>query len=299
MLAGDREAAQKKYPEAAKKYLEALDAGFADWPRRPDVLVSAITALWKGKDLSGCIDLALASLDPASKDDLAKRQNNSNTSTVTDFAAFALECASGLPKEDARVEKLRRAVEARLSALADDPTSLLSVDDRSDAYANLQGVREDLGDVAGAKAAAEKRVAVLEAGMKGETDEIAVAYDWALADAYLYLERSEEALKLLAQRETALPKNYNPPHYLARVYHKLKREEEALTAIDKAITLAYGPRKAGMMSLKADILEGLNKPADAKTALEEQLKLYQALPEGQKLPEKEAAATARIEKLSK
>jgi thiol-disulfide isomerase/thioredoxin len=299
MLAGDREAAQKNYPEAAQKYLEALDVGVSDWSRRPDVLVSAITALWKGKDLSGCADLALASLAPVSKDDIAKRQNNSNTSTVTDFAAFALECADALPKEDVRIEKVRRAVEARLSTLADDATSLLSVDDRSDAYANLQGVRESLGDTAGAQAAAEKRIAVLEAGMKGETDEIAVAYDWSLADAYLYVGRSDDALKLLKQRELALPKNYNPPHYLARTYHKLKKEDAALASIDKAIALAYGPRKANMMNLKADILEALNKPADAKTAIEEQLKLYQALPEGQKLPEKEADAIARIKKLSK
>lgn len=286
LLAGDREAMEKRYPEAAKKYEEALKAAPSDWSRRPDALVSYMTALYRAEEFGRCVDTGLASM-----------QETGNTSSVTDFTYFALTCVERLPKEDKRVEELRRAAEARLSALASDPASRLTADDRSDAYRNLWEVRELLGDKEGARAAAEARLKVLEEGAKGYPDEVALLYDWAAAETYLYLGRPDDAITLVKKREAALPKNYNPPHYLARVYQKLERYDEALASIERAISLAYGPRKAGLVGVKADILEAQNKHDEVRAALEEQLSLYQALPEGQKQPKREAAVKERLEKL--
>src|SRR5262249_23767135 len=153
--------------------------------------------------------------------------------------------ADELPKEDPRIEQIRKAAIERIGQVADDPNTPLSIDDRSDAYGYWKEAIDELnngGDSKDALSVDSKRVTFLEESTKGEPDEIAVAYDWALADSYVYLHQEQKAIDLLNKREAALPKNYNPPHYLARVYHKLKREEEALTAIDRALLLAYGPR---------------------------------------------------------
>jgi tetratricopeptide (TPR) repeat protein len=286
LLEGDREAAKKSYLPAAKRYLDALKAAPKDWARRPDALVSAITALYRAKDFGTCVDLGAGSM-----------ADTGDTSSATDFAAFALSCAEELPKEEPRLKELYTKTEARLAALAGDPNARLSPDDRSDAYANLRDVRERLGDAAGAKEAAKKQLAVLEEAERGVPDDVALLYDWALAEAYLYLERADDALALLHKREKALQDNYNPPHYLARAYLKLKRPDDAAKWIDRALTLSYGPRKAGMMGLKADILEAQKKPAEAKAAVEEQLSLYRALPEGQKQPSREEAVAARLAKM--
>jgi thioredoxin-like negative regulator of GroEL len=284
----DELAMRKDYANAAKQYADALSAAPADWSRRSATRVSQITALYRQKDFGACIDLGQTAMN-----------ETGNTANATDFVAFALNCAESLPPEDARVKPFRQAAETLLAKLAADEGAPLSVDDRADALRNLWDVREALGDKAGAKTAAQDRLKVLEAGSKGEPDAYALAYDWALAETYLYLERPDDALALLQQREKALPKDYNPPHYLARTFHKLQREDEALQAVERALGLAYGPRKAGLMTLKADILEAQKNTSALKAALEEQVSLYKALPAPQQQAERLATVEARLAKLLK
>jgi hypothetical protein len=125
-------------------------------------------------------------------------------------------------------------------------------------------------------------------------DDVALTYDWNRADTLLYLGRGDEALALMIAREKALPDSYLPPHYQARLYKEMKKWDEGLAAIDRALAKAYGPRKAGMLTLKADLLVGAGKKDEAKKVVEEQLAAYKALPEGQKQPAREEAIAQRL-----
>jgi tetratricopeptide (TPR) repeat protein len=110
----------------------------------------------------------------------------------------------------------------------------------------------------------------------------------------MQLGRSEQALALLTARERALPDDYNPPHYLARVYRDLKRFDEGLAAVERALEKLEGPRRAGILGVKVDLLSGLDRRDEARLALEAQLAAYRALPEGQKQPSREASVAARL-----
>jgi thiol-disulfide isomerase/thioredoxin len=283
LLAGDALAAQKKFAEAAAKYGEVLAAAPKDWPRRPDALVARASALLKAKDASACADLALTSMD-----------QTGNAVSAADFAYYGVACADALPESDARKKKLYGVAAQRLAALCEQEGAELTPDDRADACANLREAREALGDKAGAKKAAEKQLAVLEAGSAGVPDEVALTYDWNRADTLYYLGRGDEALKLMIAREQALPDSYLPPHYQARLYQKMQKWDEGLAALERALGKAYGPRKAGMLGVKVDLLVGAGRKDEAKKVLAEQLAAYKALPEGQKQPEREAAVEKRL-----
>jgi thiol-disulfide isomerase/thioredoxin len=283
LLAGDALAAQKKFAEAAAKYGEVLQAAPKDWPRRPDALVARASALLKAKDAGACADLALASMD-----------ETGNAVSAADFAYYGVACADELDAKDARKQKAYTVAEKRLAALCLQDGAQLTPDDRADACANLREAREALGDKAGAKKAAEKQLAVLEAGSQGTPNEVALTYDWNRADTLYFLGRGDEALGLVIDREKALPDSYLPPHYQARLYQKMKKWDLGLAAIDRALAKAYGPRKAGMLSLKADLLLGAGKKDEAKKVVEEQLAAFQALPPGQKQPAREAAIAKQL-----
>jgi len=284
LLAAHREAVAKRWPEAAARYSEAIAAAPPDWPHRPEALVARIEALYRAKDDSACVALGLASMGETGR-----------AASATDFANFALSCAGHLPKTDARVFELRRAAAARLAELASDPAAALSADDRSDAYLNLHDALEAIGDVAGARAAAEKRLAVLNAAQATAPDAYtASTFDWAYAESCLFLGRGEEAIPMLEAHEKALPDEYNPPHFLARLLHLMKRDADALAPMDRALAKAYGPRRAAIMGLKADILEGLGRLADARAVLAEQVAAWEALPAPQRKEESLARARERL-----
>ena len=174
----------------------------------------------------------------------------------------------------------------------------LTPDDRSDACAMLRDARAALGDRAGERRAAQQRLTILEQASQGLPDDVALTYDWARAEALIALGRGEQALPFLEARERALPGDYNPPHYLARVYNALGKWELGLAALERALGKAYGPRKASMLGLKADLLLGQGKKDAAAEALREQLALYRALPPGQRQERGERRAEQRLATLT-
>lgn len=285
-LAGDELAARRDFAGAAAKYGAALERAPRDWSWRPAVLVARMSALSKAKRYDDCAALG----------ESAMLQTGSGVS-AGDFASFALTCAGKLPKGDTRALAVRKVAESMLTTLCDGKGTELTADDHADACGNLEAVRQDLGDAAGARRAAEAGLAVLERAAKGVPDDVALTFDRARSDFLISLGRGEEALSLLRQRERALPDNYNPAHQLARVYRSLKRWDEALAAIERAISRAYGPRRANLMTLQIELLMAAGRKSEAKAAAARQLEAYRALPDAQKLPDAEAAAQARLKQL--
>jgi tetratricopeptide (TPR) repeat protein/thiol-disulfide isomerase/thioredoxin len=296
---GDALAAQGRHADAARAYTLALERAPASWERRPETRVAQITALYKAEDYGACLNVAAAGLG-----------QTGNTASAIDFSSYALECASAVGSDGGAthggqakgktdgapqaVATLRRAVVARLEPLCGLGHAELAPDDRADACDKLSQARSALGDAEGARHATESRLAVLERAALGKHGEAALTYDWARTDALLRLGRSEEALAVATERERQLPDNYNPPHYRAKALKALGRWDEGLAAIERALSLAYGPRRIGLLTLEADLLFAAGRPGEAVRTLQEQLAAYRALPAGQRQPNAEARVERRL-----
>ena len=270
--------------DAAKNYAEA--AATPGWDKRDEALGAQARAMGAAKESSACVDLALANLD------------DRKPAATVELASYATDCAEDLPETDARVAKLRTRAAAHFAAVAGDATTALSADDRGDYWHQVWLLREQLHDDAGAREAAERRLAVVEAAAVAAPDATARStYDWARAESNLYLHHDAEAKALLVASERDLPDDYNPPSRLAIVHLRLNELDEALAAIGRALPKAYGPRKGYVLSIKANILEKKGDRDAARAVVEEQLALYRALPDGQKIPQAEAATVKRLESL--
>jgi hypothetical protein len=217
-----------------------------------------------------------------------------DSASATDFAYHALGCAAALEPRDPRREKLQRAAEPRLAQLCTTASPHMTPDDRGDACGLLRELRDTLGDPRGARRATEQRLELLSAAAAGLPDALALTYDPARVESLLALGRGEEAIALLRARERALFDDYNPPHALARVYRDLGRFADGLAAVERALAKADGPRRAGILGLKAELLLGAGQKDEAKRVLEQQLAAYRALPKGQQQATREQAVAQRL-----
>jgi len=184
------------------------------------------------------------------------------------------------------VKKLREAAAARLAKLVDDAAAPLSVDDRSDAMANLRETLVELGRKAEARAVAERQRALLdETAAKAATPLAAMTYNWPRAEVYVFLERPLDLVPVLEKSARDLPDEYDPPTRLGWIYWKAGKLDEAARWMDAAIKLAYGPRKAKVLGQRADIAKDKGDRAAERAARAEIVKTLEALPPGQTTPE--------------
>lgn len=277
----DQLATRQEFAPAAEQYARALALAPADWPRRPETLVAQITALSKVRADRACLELAGSSLEQLGR-----------SVSAVDFAGYALSCADEAAPDDALAARVRASAERLLRGLCDQADSELTPDDQAAACASLADARTALGDAPGARAAIERRMAILQRAAAGKPDAVAVALDWALTDSLITLGRAEEALELSVRRERALPSNYNPPHYQAKALKALGRHDEGLAALQRALALAYGPRRVSLLTLQIDLLLAAGRKAQAREVLVEQVAQYRALPAAQQRP----TQLARLEK---
>jgi tetratricopeptide (TPR) repeat protein len=285
VVEADALAAKQELGAAAEKYGAALARAPADWSRRPDVLVAHLSALYRSGNLADCSKQALSAMN----------QTGSGVSAV-DFASTALTCAEKSPDKKQQLA-VRGAAEVRLAPICENPAPELTPDDHADSCSNLRRARRALGDIDGARRAAERSLEIIDAACAGVPDDVALIYDFERSDALSFLGRREEAIALLTRREANVPTSYNPPHHLARVYRDARRWDEGLAAIERALAKAYGPRRINLMSVQVDLLLGAGKKDEAYRTLEEQIRRYEALPKGQAQPAGLAAARDRLKQL--
>jgi thiol-disulfide isomerase/thioredoxin len=272
---------------AAAAYERAVVAAPPSWPSRSAALVGWMETLAGAKAWSDCARVGQAH---AAEVD--------GSSAPGDFASYLLTCADKL--QGAEQASARRAAVALLKATTTKPPTDASVDDRQDALAALAEGLAALGDSAGARAAQEARVALLErAAAAAKTPEQAQTFDYARANAYVALGRADEAVRMLEQRERELPGSYEPPARLAGVLHKTGHAAEALAAIDRALARAYGPRRLRYLQLRADILAERGDVAGSLAARREEVKGWETLAPGQASPAQLADARRRLEEAEK
>jgi hypothetical protein len=209
------------------------------------------------------------------------------TAIATNFWASAFECAGELARdakgEAARTAKLREDAVKRLIAVLDDKDAPLSVDDRIEALGYLREAQADLGKQAEAKATAERaRKMVDEATAAAKTPFEKMTFIWPRADIYAYLGKPLELVADYEALAAQLPKEYDPPARLGWLYLKAGKLPEAATWTDKAIALAYGPRKARVLTQRADIAAAAGDKTAEKKHRGAVVKLWESMPEGQK-----------------
>lgn len=295
LLAAERAIAAKDPDTAERELAAALAAAPADWPRRADALVSLIGTKHKRKDLAGCLEVAERSLDDTGR-----------AASASDFLYHATACADAAvkaagdgatdpttdPALGARVTKLRERAVARWQALVADAEAPLSVDDRSDALANLRTTLAALGRDDEARAAAEQQRALLDdAAAKAPTPMAEMTFIWPRAEVYVYLGRPLDLAPSLERLATKLPAEYDVPARLGWIYLKGGKLDDAARATDAALRLCYGPRKARVLNQRIDIAVAAGDQAAERLFREELVKTYEALPAGQAQPE--ALAKAR------
>jgi len=281
--AGDRALLAGDYQAADVAYTEALAAAPPDWSRRPDVLVSLISARHKAGSHESCVALAEAEIDRTGK-----------SASAADFAQRANACA-GKIADQKRARKLREKLAARLAPVLDDPGAPLAVDDRSDGLRILREIRVALGDTAGARKLAERQRALLDqAWAEAPTPFAAMTYAWPAAEVYVYLGEGQKLLPALEKLEAELPNQYDPPARQAWVHYRTGNLDAALSAASRALDRVYGPRKATVQNLIAEIHAARGDHASEIAARRAVVAIYEALPDGLKQPAALADARARL-----
>lgn len=282
MVAAKAAQASGDYAKAASEYGNAVTKADAAWPRRNEALMGWLFSLSQAGDDAACVKVGRAHLAEVR-----------GAAVPGDYSAILLDCAGEAKAGDAKLAHAEAV--ARLRDFTANPPADASADDRADAWNTLSYALDEDGDKEGAKHAQEQRLAILEKAAAGIKDpQLAQTFDYARAQAYVALDRGDEAVAMLEAREKELPDSYEPPARLASALAKMDRLPQALTAVDRAIAKAYGPRKLLYVRQKADIQSRMGDHAGEVATLKQEVAGYEALPKGQSRPDALADAKKRL-----
>jgi hypothetical protein len=280
----DRENAAGNGKAAVELWEKALAKGGPAWPRRSRTLESLVSGLSGEGESLRCARVAAAEAPG-----MPRGQSFGNV------VALGLSCALGAEEPEAP------ALASRLEKLAAEAVKLPDVlaDDRAGLYELLVQAREKAKDDKGAREAAEAWWSFLVAERaKGKTPEARTMLDSWIVGAAMALHDPARAVPLLQESEKAAPKDYNPPYRLAVLYLELKKTGDALAASDRALPLAYGPRKIRVLAQRATILEARGDAAGAREALREAITFAGTLPKAQQNPRLVQRLEARLAKMN-
>src|SRR4051794_3147227 len=272
LVSADALAGQGKQAEAAKAFGEAIAAAPKGWPQLGRASESLVFALLQSQNSQRCAERALA-LYPRVR----------GTGSAVNVAATGLSCATDLDAKSWNRSELTAGLEkATRETLAAADKIKMSADDRSGLYESLVDVREQSKDEASARKLREEWAAFLEGeAAKAKTPDQRAVFDSHRLTAYLGLKQPEKAIAMLEQSERDLPKDYNPPARLISAYRAAGRFDDSLAASDRALKLAYGPRKIGIYRSRAATYLAKGDKASAKKTMEEAIQYAQSLPREQ------------------
>ncbi|HVR37475.1 MAG TPA: thiol reductase thioredoxin [Thermoanaerobaculia bacterium] len=281
---GDKLASAGDPAGAALLYEQALDKAPKNWPRYGRAAESLVFSLALSSQNERCITLARF-LYPRVK----------GTVSAANVASTGLGCATGLDEKRSGRDEIIKELEVSTREVFDDAKVKLSGDDRSGLYIALIDARSSLKDEAGAKKLTEEWSAFLDGeAAKAKTPEQRAVYDSHRLSAYLELGTPDKAIPMLEQSERDFPNDYNPPARLTSAYKAMKKYAEALAASDRALAKAYGPRKLGMYTTRADIYVEQGDKESAKKTLAEAIAYAKSLPDAQRNERRIASLEKRL-----
>ena len=270
---GDPRAAAQRFEEAARL------AG----PRRTEAASAAVRAWREAKDPVACVSAAAQALLVVE-----------GSAAAGDTASYLLICAAELPEGDLARSAARVAAQGKLEELVRTPAPGAAVDDRADILINLADLYEEIGRKDDARKLHEQRLKLLEDDARAADPTAARVHDYARMNSYLALGRGEEAVALFRGRIAQLPDDYEAHARLASTLFKLGRHDEALPVAERAVALAYGPRRLRYLTLLADIQGKRGDKAAERAALEQVVRDNAALDDKLKLADLAAKAQARL-----
>lgn len=260
------------HAEAAARYAEAIAAAPASWSERSRAIDARLFSLSSADSAEACLALA--------ETELPKERH---TVFAANLAGSGLGCALQLPKDAPRRGERIAAMEQACREILADRTLTLQGDDRSGLYIALLDARDDAGDSLGHVKVAEEWSAFLDGeAAKAKTPVERAVFDPHRLSAYMEIGHAERAIPMLEQSQRDFPEDYNPPARLAIAYRALKKWDEGLAASDRAMKLAYGPRKLTFYTTRADLYAGKGDTESARRTIEEAVAFAKGLPEGQR-----------------
>ncbi len=268
LASADRALAEDRKADALAAFKDALVKAPAGWGPRDRAVESLLATLDETGAAPECVETARAELP------------KERTPHFANVAAAGLGCAMELegPDKAAAVAEFESAARSALG----EPRIEMPGDDRSGLYVALLDVRNGAGDEAGAKKIATEWLAFLDAeAARAPTPQARAVYDSHRLSASLAAGKPEHAVELLTRSERDLPTDYNPPARLALALSELGRYDDALAATDRALKLAYGPRKLRVYVTRSEILAKKGDKDAAKATLREALAYAEALPKPQ------------------
>ena len=268
----DRLYGEKKNAEAAAAYREALRKASPQWKSRARVTESLLFALQSTRDFAACADTAQATF-----------RKLAQTPSAANVAAIGLDCALSIDAEDPRRANLVAALAQDARQVIGHPRPGWAADDVSSVYDELAQERAAAKDESGRHEVLSDWARFLEGeASRAKTPEGRAVFDSHRVSVYLALGEPERAVPMLEASQRDLPDDYNPPARLAAAYKAMKRWDDALAAIDRALAKAYGPRKVGYFGTRADILAAKGDTVAARETLEEAIRFAEALPAEQR-----------------
>ena len=262
----DRLYGADKKLEAANAYQRAIDAGGPSWPERSRAVETMVIALAMSDKAEDCAKAAMHEAPSLPR-------GSAFANVVATGLSCALDSESSLSWRAPAITALEPLVREAL-ALPD-----LLGDDRSGLYMTLVQAREVAGDEAGMKKLAGEWLDFLERiTASAKNAEERLAYDSHRVSAALALSAPERVLPALQASARDLPDDYNPPARMAVILREMGRYDEALAASDRALALAYGPRKIGIYEARAAIYEKKGDPAAVKQTLLDAIAFARTLP---------------------
>jgi tetratricopeptide (TPR) repeat protein len=267
LLRGHQASAAGKREDAVREYQAALLAAPPRWARRATAVEALVARLDElGLDAE-CAGTALR--------EMPKLPGGTSLANV---GLQGLECARRAPegtptKKGAPV--LLRAVEQ----IAEDESVPILADDRSGLFEAAVDARGADGDPDGKKQLASRWADFLERQARvAKSPASRAVFDAHRMLAYIALGDPGRALPMLAESEKDFPRDYNPPARIAKVSLELKRYDDGLAAVRRALALGYGPRKMRLYLLEADLLAGKGDTVGSIAALKEAATYAATLP---------------------
>jgi thiol-disulfide isomerase/thioredoxin len=259
-------AAKGNASEAAKKYSASLQGGTVE----ATTLLRLLGTQYEAKDFDGCARTA--------------DEHVAQLTSVVDQApalGWGLGCALELETPSAAQATVRASLVTRARAMLGKEGPL--ADDLSGLYELLVQERSQAKDAPVAKKLAAEWLTFLEGqAAKAKTPAARAVFDPHRVNAALAAGTPERALPAVVQSEKDFPADYNPPARQALLLQAMKKNDEALAAIDRALSkCTEGPRKLRLFSLKAGLQQEKGDSAGRKKTLEAAVAWAQALPPSQ------------------
>ncbi len=267
----DRLYAEAKYAEASASYRKALETLKPDAPSYARTVESLLFALSQSGQRDVC---AVTARDAY--------PNLRKSASAANVAGSGLDCALSLKDDDPAKPEMVAALAADAREVVAGPKTSLAADDVSSLFSSLADEREAAKDAPGARKYLEDWAAYLEGeAAKAKTPAERTVFDAHRTSVCLALGQPERVVPALVASEKDFPDDYNPPARLAVAYGAMKKYDEALASSDRAMRLAYGPRKLLVYRGRVDLLTKKGDAAAAKKTLGEMLAYAEALPKEQ------------------